>query len=311
MQVSALERRLREKPTVKLDFVLDLNRSTRPGKRSTANLLLPLLRQFPTQVNVSMFRSPSLRGMLAKIVPPRFNEGWGTWHAKIYGVDDDVMISGYVHVAPVILNFKILTAYCFLSANLNESYFTNRQDRYIYFSDQPELARYCHEFMQLVTPFSYKLLPSGSQSPDTTSSVHSYTQDDYTLHWPEPDTHPHYFNSTAEAAFKSFQKRSRERQSPSPSPKGKAALLFPVIQAGQFNIQEEETIFSKLFRFLSRDSGRPLLDLTSGYFSLYTPYQEHIVSAKNVDCRIVAASPKVSNLDTYHIFFVCLTESPF
>ena len=33
---------------------------------------------------------------MAKIVPPRFNEGWGTWHAKIYGVDDDVMISGCV-----------------------------------------------------------------------------------------------------------------------------------------------------------------------------------------------------------------------
>uniref|UniRef100_A0A0W0FSC7 CDP-diacylglycerol--glycerol-3-phosphate 3-phosphatidyltransferase n=1 Tax=Moniliophthora roreri TaxID=221103 RepID=A0A0W0FSC7_MONRR len=47
---------------------------------------------------------------MAKVVPPRFNEGWGTWHAKIYGADDDVMISG---------------------ANLNKSYFTNRQDRYL------------------------------------------------------------------------------------------------------------------------------------------------------------------------------------
>jgi hypothetical protein len=33
---------------------------------------------------------------MAKIVPPRFNEGWGTWHAKIYGSDDEVMISGSV-----------------------------------------------------------------------------------------------------------------------------------------------------------------------------------------------------------------------
>ncbi|KAF5380211.1 hypothetical protein D9757_008236 [Collybiopsis confluens] len=37
---------------------------------------------------------PSLRGIMAKIVPPRFNEGWGTWHAKIYGADDDLIISG-------------------------------------------------------------------------------------------------------------------------------------------------------------------------------------------------------------------------
>lgn len=44
-----------------------------------------------------MFRSPNLRGIMAKIIPPRFNEGWGTWHAKIYGVDDEIIISGYVY----------------------------------------------------------------------------------------------------------------------------------------------------------------------------------------------------------------------
>ena len=77
-------------------MVLDLNRSTRPGLDSTAKLLLPLIEEFQPRVTVSLFRSPSLRGIMAKIVPPRFNEGWGTWHAKIYGVDDDVMISGCV-----------------------------------------------------------------------------------------------------------------------------------------------------------------------------------------------------------------------
>lgn len=85
---------MREIPSLELDLLLDLNRSTRPGRDSTANILLPLLQEFPSRVHVSMFRSPSLRGLLAKVVPPRFNEGWGTWHAKIYGADDNVMISG-------------------------------------------------------------------------------------------------------------------------------------------------------------------------------------------------------------------------
>ena len=49
---------------------------------------------YPDRVNVFLFRSPKLKGLLATLVPPRFNEGWGTWHPKIYGVDDDVMISG-------------------------------------------------------------------------------------------------------------------------------------------------------------------------------------------------------------------------
>ena len=96
LQISVLRRRLEDKPDLELHLLLDLNRSTRPGHKSTAKILLPLLQEFPTRVNVSMFRSPSLRGPLAKLVPPRFNEGWGTWHAKIYGADDDVMISGSV-----------------------------------------------------------------------------------------------------------------------------------------------------------------------------------------------------------------------
>ena len=32
---------------------------------------------------------------MARMVPPRFNEGWGTWHPKIYGADDTLIISGY------------------------------------------------------------------------------------------------------------------------------------------------------------------------------------------------------------------------
>lgn len=85
---------LRSKPGLQVRLHLDLNRSTRPGSKSTARLLVPLLREFPDRVHVSLFRSPKLKGLLAQIIPPRFNEGWGTWHPKIYGVDDEVMLSG-------------------------------------------------------------------------------------------------------------------------------------------------------------------------------------------------------------------------
>jgi CDP-diacylglycerol--glycerol-3-phosphate 3-phosphatidyltransferase len=94
--MSTLVKRLTERQELRLTIILDLNRSTRPSPDSTIHLLTPLLRQFPNRVHISMFRSPYLRGPLAQIVPPRFNEGWGTWHAKIYGADDDVIISGSV-----------------------------------------------------------------------------------------------------------------------------------------------------------------------------------------------------------------------
>jgi CDP-diacylglycerol--glycerol-3-phosphate 3-phosphatidyltransferase len=49
---------------------------------------------FPNRVHVSLYHTPALSGLLKKIVPKRYNEGWGLWHGKFYGFDDDVVISG-------------------------------------------------------------------------------------------------------------------------------------------------------------------------------------------------------------------------
>jgi CDP-diacylglycerol--glycerol-3-phosphate 3-phosphatidyltransferase len=208
------------------------------------------------------------------------------------------MISGLVF-----LTFELPSEmYVTTRANLNKSYFKDRQDRYLYFAGQKDLASYCFEFIQTVTRFSYKLLPATPSPTSQTPSPnpHTYTYEDYTLHWPNSNTHPHYINAIAESSFTQFQKRHRERLMKSlhtaTSPT-ENTLLIPVIQAGQFNIREEETAFELLFRLLNRKSirQRPLLDLTSGYFSLYTPYQNFILSATKLDCRIVAASPKVGS----------------
>jgi CDP-diacylglycerol--glycerol-3-phosphate 3-phosphatidyltransferase len=85
---------LHRKKFLRVYLQLDYNRSTRPGPSSTVALLTPLLNEFPDRCHVSLFRSPKLKGVLSKLVPPRFNEGFGTWHAKIYGADDSVIISG-------------------------------------------------------------------------------------------------------------------------------------------------------------------------------------------------------------------------
>jgi CDP-diacylglycerol--glycerol-3-phosphate 3-phosphatidyltransferase len=133
----------------------------------------------------------------------------------------------------------------------------------------------------------------------TSLGRHSYTQDDYTLHWPDPQTHPHEIQQRAETLLKEFQKTYLDK-SKSVSERLSTrncidATLFPLIQAGQINIHEEEMTFQLLFRLLKslKNAHRPLLDLTSGYFSLYKPYQDLILSSPGVDCRIVAASPKV------------------
>lgn len=197
------------------------------------------------------------------------------------------------------------------SANLNKSYFTNRQDRYLHFTSQSTLTQYCFDFLQTVSTFSYKLLPSDTSTSLPTPNPHSYTREDYRLEWPDPETHPHYIHKKAEAALTTLQASYREAQTSlaitensQPASSLKSVLLFPVIQAGQFNIREEETTLQSLFYHLDltappksppgeKPRPRPLLDLTSGYFGLYKPYQDLILASGNVDSRIVAASPKV------------------
>ncbi len=93
-QLHAINNALHSNMDLHVHLHLDYNRSTRPGPTSTAQILLPIINSYPDRVHVHLFRSPKLKGLLGKLVPRRFDEGWGTWHAKIYGVDDEVIISG-------------------------------------------------------------------------------------------------------------------------------------------------------------------------------------------------------------------------
>lgn len=177
-------------------------------------------------------------------------------------------------------------------ANLNKSYFTNRQDRYIHFKEQPSLAQYCFSFLDVISQFSYKLLP--------TTTEHS--NEGYRVEWPDTATHPHGFQSKAESALAKLQASyltPKKLTSDSQSTLESDVLVFPVLQGGQFNIREEENSLSMLFRHLSTQevsaSCNPIMDLTSGYFGLYKPYQDFILNS-SIDCRIIAASPKVSSI---------------
>ncbi|KAJ7016943.1 hypothetical protein C8F04DRAFT_1158612 [Mycena alexandri] len=266
--VSALAEALSKKPRLEVCMLFDLNRSTRPGPRSTAKVLLPLVSRFPGRVRVSFFRSPSLRGILAKLVPPRFNEGWGTWHAKIYGSDDDVMISG---------------------ANLNQSYFTDRQDRYLYFANQQRLSQYCFSFIETVSGFSFKLQPPSTRP----SSPHSIRERDYELAWPSNKPHPHHIHEIAQshlAVLKDSYCGTTNAVDPT------KVTLLPLVQGGQFNVRDEEDTLKLLFEHLNTPSSgpRPLLDLTSGYFGLYKEYQNLILQGPSFDCRIIASSPRAN-----------------
>ncbi|CAE6530825.1 unnamed protein product, partial [Rhizoctonia solani] len=263
--ISALSEALSRNDRLELTVQVDAFRSTRPSKTQTspAHLLLPLINAYPDRVRVKMFRSPKLSGPLRYLVPRRFDEGWGTWHAKVYLVDDEILLSGWV------------------SANLNSSYFTNRQDRYIHFARSPHLADYLVRLLRVFAGYSSNL----RSTPESSLG--------YTLDWPRRDSTPFTFTALAKKEINDLQTGVREA-----GPLGEVdnrVTIFPMVQSGVLGIREEERCLHALFDLL--DSGKlpktSLIDITSGYFALYGPYQDRVLASKAA-YRIVAASPSAN-----------------
>lgn len=141
--MDSLSQALKREPNLKVDILVDCIRSTRDlPKHSSATLLSELVRQYgKDRVNVRLYHTPNLHGWQAKLVPKRFNEIYGLQHMKIYGIDDEVILSG---------------------ANLSQDYFVNRQDRYWVFKDK-YLANYYHRVQSTIGKLSYKLISSNNK----------------------------------------------------------------------------------------------------------------------------------------------------
>ncbi|ORY07101.1 mitochondrial CDP-diacylglycerol--glycerol-3-phosphate 3-phosphatidyltransferase [Basidiobolus meristosporus CBS 931.73] len=152
--IHTLHQALVKNKDLKVRLVLDGLRGTRESATgaSSATMLLPLVKEFPGRVEVGLYHTPKLNGLLKKILPARFNEGIGVMHLKAYIFDDEVILSG---------------------ANLSRDYFTNRQDRYIHFKSAAELSEYYSQLLEVVQNYSYQLVPTTagydtliSKSPD-------------------------------------------------------------------------------------------------------------------------------------------------
>ncbi|EJD53106.1 hypothetical protein AURDEDRAFT_180682 [Auricularia subglabra TFB-10046 SS5] len=226
---------------------LDLLRSTRPGDTGSIRALASLSQEFPDRMHVYLFRSPKLKGTLAKLVPRRFDEGWGTWHAKMYGADDEVMLSG---------------------ANLSSSYFTNRQDRYIHLTGAAALVRYCGAFLRVFEQFSFILRPSPGP-------------DGYEIAWGNASHNPQHIESALRRALLGLQ--ASQHSAFAATDQVTDTLVVPAVQCGYLGIRHEEDSMAALFDHVAASQSD--VDLTSGYFGLYRPYQDLIVNSPS-NCRI-------------------------
>jgi CDP-diacylglycerol--glycerol-3-phosphate 3-phosphatidyltransferase len=109
---------------------------------SSLDVLAPVLRRgrHAGQVNVGLFRMPQHDSLAGRLLPPRYREGVGVQHMKVYAFDDTVVLSG---------------------ANLSHDYFTTRQDRCVVVRRAGDFAAAMHELVELLTAHSHTVASDG------------------------------------------------------------------------------------------------------------------------------------------------------
>ena len=95
--IQTLDQALRDNPDLKVSILTDCLRGTRETPNpSCASLLSSLVAEYGAdRVEIRMFHTPNLTGLRKKWIPRRINEGWGLQHMKLYGIDDEIILSGY------------------------------------------------------------------------------------------------------------------------------------------------------------------------------------------------------------------------
>ncbi|XP_033975124.1 CDP-diacylglycerol--glycerol-3-phosphate 3-phosphatidyltransferase, mitochondrial [Trematomus bernacchii] len=259
-----------DSPDLKVSVLLDYTRGSR-GQINSRTMLLPLLQRFTSQMRVSLYHTPDLRGLLRLLVPQRFNETIGVQHIKVYLFDDSIIISG---------------------ANLSDSYFTNRQDRYVLLENCGEVADFFADLVEAVGDVSLQLQPDDSVTM-LEGMVHPYKgnrQD---------------FSTAAKKRIMEVVNTAQMRQQLTNRPEdsedeglsdgglsdgGEDTWVFPLVQMKPLGIQVDEQVTQRLLTDAGPNS---TVFLTSGYFNLTRAYMRLVLGA-GAGYRILTASPEVN-----------------
>lgn len=241
---------------LKVSILTDLLRGTREAPRPCcASLLAPLLAEFPDRVEIRMYHTPNLTGLRKTWLPKRINEGWGLQHIKLYGIDDEVILSG---------------------ANLSNDYFTNRQDRYYIFRSK-RVADYFNRIHTAVCSISFLMHPF-----DRLTHVG--------LEWPESNPAPPPFvypRRHIEAATSLLL--PLVEPSPSPSPSTTSTSIYPVICHPRTINTELPAFTALLARRISSYT------FTAGYFNPHPVVTSSLLAASSLPkCApgsVLTASP--------------------
>jgi CDP-diacylglycerol--glycerol-3-phosphate 3-phosphatidyltransferase len=211
-----------------------------------------------------MYHTPNLTGLRKKYIPKRINEGWGLQHMKLYGVDDEIIMSG---------------------ANLSSDYFSNRQDRYHLFHSK-ELTDYFAQIHSGVASLSFDLQPSNA--PESGG---------YTMSWPSTNPAPSPLESPSkycDAASKHLSHLLTPSNSPKPTSNTLSmTTIYPILSL--VPLLPTSTELPALTKILTSLSRAPLKNsswtFTAGYFNMTPSFRRMLLATHPASGTVLTAHP--------------------
>jgi CDP-diacylglycerol--glycerol-3-phosphate 3-phosphatidyltransferase len=254
--IETLSDALRGNPDLKVSVLTDALRGTRETPDpSSASLLCSLVEEYgPERVEIRMFHTPNLTGLRKKHIPRRINEGWGLQHMKLYGIDDEIILSG---------------------ANLSSDYFTNRLDRYHLFKSKT-LTEYYARIHHAICSLSFQVLPD------------SESEAGYLLDWPvsngtsSPLDGPDDFIAYSSTVLSPLIQAQDNK--PIISSESSQTFVYPVAQFTPLLKPDTSTEFpavTSILRLLSESSafaGARWL-FTAGYFNIHPVLSSYLIAS--------------------------------
>ncbi|KAI1321376.1 hypothetical protein F5Y16DRAFT_69746 [Xylariaceae sp. FL0255] len=265
--IETLQQALHKNPDLQLSILTDALRGTREAPDpSCASLLAPLIAEFgPDRVEIRMYHTPNLTDLRKKYIPNRINEGWGLQHMKLYGFDDQIILSG---------------------ANLSNDYFTNRQDRYHLFSSK-DVTDHFWNLYQGVTSLSFQLEPSEEaagfrlQWPSTNAA-------------PNPLEQPAHFVSQATRVIGSLISLRHEKKQPASESENdtRVYMLGQLSQLMKPDVSTELPVVTHLLKTLARpEYSGSSWTFTAGYFNPAPSLRNLLLSSASHGNTVITASP--------------------
>lgn len=262
--IQCISRALEKNANLKVYFMVDGLRGTRESPANcSASLLAQLAKEHNDRVDIRLYKTPEIVGIKEALIPKRFNEGLGLQHMKIYGFDDEVILSG---------------------ANLSSDYFTNRQDRYYLFKSK-EFSDYYFKLHQLISSLSYKV----SYSNNTKK---------YNMIWPksnsstEPKIDKKKFIRDCSFKLSKFLKKSNgsNLQDASEYP----TVVYPVSQFTPLFVKKHDNSTEKpsILKLLSSIHEPTIYwTFTAGYFNMLPEIKSKLLATPSNSGKVITASP--------------------